>query len=199
MENTGTWNVDLLFLFAACFLAPILISSLLNIVLKFQDIAAGRYKKKESWFDTHDIIGFPKRNTTTNHIVQQVTLPRPRRSGGGRNQQQASVDSDRCSNSSPAPQNKPVSKTDAWQGIQDIAIQQALEGSASARTWVTNNVYNESGTGANTPTNPIVADAIDALISVGFKKDVARARIKALTTSQNYTSLNDLISDSLKN
>jgi hypothetical protein len=66
MENTGTFNSDLLVIFIACFFVPMFISSLFNIYIKFKNIKEGRSEPKD-WWDKHDIFGFP---TTSKSITK---------------------------------------------------------------------------------------------------------------------------------
>ena len=209
MENTGTFNSDLLVIFAACFFTPIFISSLFNIYTKFKDIGEG--KRQESWWDRHDLFAFPK---TTNHVTRtpinytKTDNRQPKKRD--RNRDVGKPETRHLKNQ--VKKSKATTKDKAWLEIQQKAMEQAMQGHAGAREWVTKNVYNKPKSSSKksqaskkqaskiqtSTNNQVNDDAVSALVHLGFKKSEAESRINNLTSSRSYASVDDLIKDSIQ-
>ena len=87
----------------------------------------------------------------------------------------------------------PMSDYD-WDVICRTAINKAKAGDSRARDWVMKNIVSE-----HRNESPFVKDAIDFLISLGYKKNDAESKVRHLTSIKTYNSLDDLIKDAIGN
>ena len=89
-------------------------------------------------------------------------------------------------------------KKSDWDKICEKAIEKAVEGDASARAWVTKNVYDSETKEDLLTDSAIVEDAVLALKSVGYTIGDARKVAESLAKNKKYDSLDSLLKDAIK-
>jgi|TARA_R110002012_G_scaffold321405_1_gene549073 hypothetical protein len=92
----------------------------------------------------------------------------------------------------------PMSRQEQWEAIVNSTVQSAMEGDKSARDWVTKNVFQEPVSPQN-PSSALIREAVDALKTVGYKAGNVKKVANELCATNNYTVLEDLIQDIIKN
>ena len=95
----------------------------------------------------------------------------------------------------PAP---PISKEEQWDVIVSSTMQSAMQGDRAARDWVTKHVFTDPVI-PDTKTSPFASDAVDALKHVGYKVSDVRKVANELCSHNDYSCLEDLIQDIIKN
>ena len=89
-----------------------------------------------------------------------------------------------------------LSKSD-WDIICAQAVEQAKQGNASARNWVTKNIIekeSEKLVAEELKTDAaIVSEAIEGLVSLGWKKKDATKTVKEAACAKEYKSVEDLL------
>ena len=85
----------------------------------------------------------------------------------------------------------PMTKND-WNVICRTAVENAKSGDSRARDWVMKNIISE-----HKNESPFAKDAIDYLVSLGFKKKEAESKVIHLTSIKTYNNLEDLIKDAI--
>tara|TARA_R100001082_G_scaffold109704_1_gene87513 strand:- start:959 stop:1396 length:438 start_codon:yes stop_codon:yes gene_type:complete len=85
----------------------------------------------------------------------------------------------------------PMSNHD-WDVICRTAINKAKDGDSRARDWVMKNIVSK-----HRNESPFAKDAIDSLVSFGYKKKEAESTVIHLTSIKTYNNLEDLIKEAL--
>tara|TARA_Y100001938_G_scaffold137084_1_gene200808 strand:+ start:983 stop:1411 length:429 start_codon:yes stop_codon:yes gene_type:complete len=96
------------------------------------------------------------------------------------------------------PPASPTSKEEQWDAIVSSTMQSAMQGDRAARDWVTKHVFTDPVI-PDSKTSPLVSDAVDALKHVGYKASDVRKIANELCSHNDYSSLEDLIQDIIKN
>ena len=91
-----------------------------------------------------------------------------------------------------------TSKEEQWDAMVSSTMQSAMQGDKAARDWVTKHVFTDPVI-PDTKTNPFISDAVDALKHVGYKASDVRKVANELCSHNDYSSLEDLIQDIIKN
>jgi|LULG01.1.fsa_nt_gb hypothetical protein len=88
-------------------------------------------------------------------------------------------------------------KKSDWDKICEKAIEKAIEGDSSARTWVTKNVYEAKNKEEFLTDSAIMEDAMVALKSLGYTIGEARNVVESLAKDKKYDCLSDLLKDAM--
>jgi len=93
---------------------------------------------------------------------------------------------------------KRLTKEEQWAVIADATMEKAMQGDKAARDWVTKHIFTDPVT-PDTTVSPFISDAVDALKRAGYKPSDVRKTANQLCSQNDYSSLEDLIQDIVKN
>jgi hypothetical protein len=96
------------------------------------------------------------------------------------------------------PQHKKLTREEQWKVIADATMEKAMEGDKAARDWVTRHIFTDPVEPAAS-SSPFVKDAVDALKGVGYKSSDVKKLALELSEQNEYSSLEELIQDIIKN
>lgn len=92
----------------------------------------------------------------------------------------------------------PVSKEEQWKIIEDAAMEKAMSGDKAARDWVTKHVFTDP-VNPSTSQHDFMQEVVEALRPMGYKTADIKATVNELTRSKDYTSVDELIQDVIRN
>lgn len=91
-----------------------------------------------------------------------------------------------------------VSREDQWKIIEDAAMEKAMSGDKAARDWVTKHVFTDP-VNPSTSQHDFMQEVVDALRPMGYKASDIKSTVNELTRSKDYTSVDELIQDVIRN
>ena len=199
MENTGTWDSDLVNMWFLAFLLPIAIGFAITVIVRIAFLFGWRpateptqeaLSKKEKT----DLLGetlmpiatylFPHLAepaiTEEGTVVEEVAVPYQ------------------------------MSREEAWEQVVAAAVQKAAQGDKGARDWLTKHVFQESPTRTQSQNNnrqsqnnntqsQMVTEVISSLSSLGYDKKTLKSTIERLLSQREYTNTEQLLEDVVKN
>jgi hypothetical protein len=96
------------------------------------------------------------------------------------------------------PQHKNRTREEQWQVIADATMEKAMQGDKAARDWVTKHIFTDP-VEPTASSSPFIKDAVDALKGIGYKSSEVKKLALELSEQKEYSSLDELIQDIIKN